>query len=138
MRVFVSYAQEDAQRIAPVCQALAAWQLTYSAPTHDAMNPEQNTSIQQSLTQSDIFLRMCTAYTPQSYWMTFEQTAFLAVQAEEYRQSGKVARKLINVILDKQYQRLPFDYADPMVDATQTRDTDWQNALYAAIFAPPV
>jgi hypothetical protein len=102
------------------------------------MNPEQNTSIQQGLAQSDIFLRMCTAYTPRSYWMTFEQTAFLAVQAEEYRQSGKVAHKLINVILDKQYQRLPFDYADPMVDATGTRDTDWQKALYTAIFSPTV
>jgi TIR domain len=138
MRVFVSYAQEDAQRIAPICQALAAWQLTYWAPAHNTMNAEQNTAIQQGLAQADIFLRMCTTYTPRSYWMTFEQTAFLSVQAEEYRQSGQIARKLINVILDKQYQRLPFDYADPMIDATEMRDAVWQKALYTAIFTPPV
>jgi hypothetical protein len=112
MRVFVSFAQEDLQKITPVCQSLDAG-------------------------QADIFLRICTANTPRSYWMTMEQTAFHAVEAEEYRQMGHLNRKVINLILDKQYQRLPFDYADPIIDATDLQDMAWRKALYTALFTPP-
>ena len=136
IKVFVSFAQEDGQNIAPICQAMSAWQVTYWAPVRDPLNAEQNAAIQKGATQADIFLRICTTNTPRSYWMTFEQTAFLASLADEYRQTGRRDRKLINLILDKQYQRLPFDYADPMIDATNLRDTAWQKDLYAAIFTP--
>jgi hypothetical protein len=138
MRAFVSFAQEDLQSITPVCQTLDAWQLLYWAPVRDPANPEQNTAIEQGLGQADIFLRICTAHTPRSYWMTMEQTAFHSAQAEEYRQMGHLNRKVINLIMDKQYQRLPFDYADPIIDATDLQDMAWRKALYTAIFTPPV
>jgi len=136
LKVFVSFAQEDAQAILPVSQALSAWQLTFWAPVRDPNDTEQNATIQKGASQADIFLRICTANTPRSYWMTFEQTAFLVSLADEYRQTGRFARKLINIILDKQYHRLPFDYADPLIDATDVRETAWQKALYDAIFTP--
>lgn len=137
MRVFVSFAQEDVQIITPVCQSLDAWQVIYWAPVRDPANPEQNAAVERGLRQADIFLRVCTANTPRSYWMTMEQTAFHAVQAEEYRQSGHLNHKVINLILDKQYQRLPFDYADPIIDATDLQDMAWRKALYTALFTPP-
>jgi hypothetical protein len=138
VRVFVSFAQEDVQNITPICQTLAAWQLIYWAPVRDSAGPEQNAAVERGLGQADIFLRVCTAHTPQSYWMTLEQTAFHSVQAEEYRQTGHLNRKLINVILDKQYRRLPFDYADPIIDATDLQDITWRKALYAVLFNPLV
>ena len=85
MRVFVSFAQEDLQNITPVCQTLDAWQVTYWAPVRDPANPEQNAAIERGMGQADIFLRICTANTPRSYWMTMEQTAFHNAQAEEFR-----------------------------------------------------
>jgi hypothetical protein len=122
MRIFVSFAQEDLQNIMPVCQTLDAWQVTYWAPVRDPASPEQNAAVERGMGQADIFLRICTTHTPLSYWMTMEQTAFHAVQAEEYRQMGHLSRKVINLILEKQYQRLPFDYADPIIDATDLQD----------------
>jgi TIR domain len=137
MKVFVSHAQEDTQRATPICQALAAWQLTYWAPERGELSPEQSLVIQRGLIQADIFLRICTANTSRSYWMTFEQTAYLAAQAEEYRSTGHLARKLINLIMDTSYKVLPFDYADTIVDATDVRNPGWREALYAAILASP-
>jgi hypothetical protein len=137
MRVFVSFAQEDLQNIAPVCQALDAWQVIYWAPVRDPVDPEQNAAIERGLRQADIFLRICTANTPRSYWMTMEQTAFHGVQAEEYRQMGHLSHKMINLIMDKQYQSLPFDFADPIIDATDLQDMAWRKALYTALFTPP-
>ncbi len=134
--VFVSFAEEDAQNIAPVLQVMSAWQLTYWAPVREPQNAEQNTLIQKGLTQANVFLRICTAYTPRSFWMNFEQTAFLSSVADEFRQTGRRDRKLVNLILDKQYHRLPFDYADPMIEAINLRDTAWQKELYDAIFTP--
>ena len=67
--------------------------------------------------------------------MTFEQTAYLAAQAEEYRSTGHLARRLINLIMDTNYKLLPFDYADTIVDATDARDPGWRKALYAAVFS---
>lgn len=134
MKVFVSYAQEDAQRLAAITQALTTWQATYWLPPRSETSATQNTQIQQALTQTDVFLRICTTATPRSYWMTFEQTAFLSMQAEEYRQSRQIKRKLINLVLDKNYQREPFDYADPIVEAVDLDDVAWQSALHAALF----
>lgn len=68
--------------------------------------------------------------------MTFEQTAFLAAQAEEYRKTDQLNRKLINLILDKKYQRLPFDYVDTMIDATALNEATWHKALYAYDLQP--
>ena len=135
MNVFISYAQEDTQRIVPICQALTSWQVSFWAPPRTDVNTEQNAQIQQSLTQTDILLRICSPATPRSYWMTFEQTAFLSLQAAQYRQQQQVAQKLINLILDASYQREPFDYADPIIDATSLNDNTWQTALHAAIFS---
>jgi hypothetical protein len=87
---------------------LDAWQVTYWAPVRDLANSDQNAAIERGLRQADIFLRICTANTPRSYWMTMEQTAFHSAQAEEYRQTGHLSHKVINLIMDKQYQRLPF------------------------------
>ena len=72
---------------------------------------------------------------PGHFWMTFEQTAFLAMQAEEYRQAQQNKRKLINVVLDANYQREPFGYADPSIVATDLADAAWQTELHAALFS---
>ncbi len=136
LKVFVSVAQEDVQAILPITQAMSAWQLTFWAPVRDLNDTEQNATIQKGASQADIFLRICTANTTRSYWMTFEQTAFLVSLADEYRQTGKHSRKLINMILDKEYHRQPFDYADPLIDASNIRETGWQKELYDAIFTP--
>ena len=66
MKVFVSHAPEDTQRVSPVCQALGAWQLTYWAPERNELSPEQSLVVQRGLIQADIFLRICTASTPRS------------------------------------------------------------------------
>jgi hypothetical protein len=135
--VFVSFAEEDAPRIAPVIAALSAWQTTYWAPVRDPYQPENDAAIQRGLTQADIFLRICTGNTPRSYWMTMEQTAFHIAQGEEYKQSGQLRRRLVNLVIDEKYRRRPFDYADPIIDATD-RNHPWQQQLYAAIFGPAV
>jgi hypothetical protein len=138
LRVFVSFAEEDAAAIPLISTALSAWQLTYWAPLREPTNPEQDAAIQRGLTQADIFLRICTGNTPRSYWMTMEQTAFLVAQAEEYRQSGQLHRRLINLVIDEQYRRQPFDYADPTIDATNFNDSIWQEQLYTALFTSTV
>jgi hypothetical protein len=113
--------------------ALAAWQLTYWAPLRDPQNPENDAAIQRALPQADIFLRICTAHTPYSYWMTMEQSAFHNAQAEEFRQTGQLRRRMINLVLDQQYLRQPFDYADPIIDASNPNNPAWRQQLYAAI-----
>ena len=79
-------------------------------------------------------MRICTGNTPHSYWMTMEQTAFHIAQGEEYRQSGQVRRRMVNLVLDEKYRRQPFDYADPIIDATD-RKHPWPQQLYATIFS---
>jgi hypothetical protein len=138
MHVFISYADEDAQRIAPICQALTAWGVAFWAPPRGTMSAALNEQIQRALIQiqSDVFVRICTSAASRSYWMTFEQTALLALEAEAYRQNGRRTRKLINIILDKTYQREPFEYADPVVDATDVQASVWRDALRAVLSAP--
>jgi hypothetical protein len=133
LRVFVSFAEEDVQNVTPVIATLASWQITCWAPVRDPQNPENDMSIQRGLPHADVFLRVCTGNTLRSYWMTMEQTAFHNAQAEEFRQTGQLRHRMINLILDEKYQRQPFDYADPIIDASD-RNTSWQQQLYAAIF----
>lgn len=134
MNVFISYAQEDTKHTSAISQLLTSWNVISWAPPRANMNQQLSAQIQQALTQSDIFLRVCTSATLRSYWMNFEQTAFLSLQSDEYRRSQRIAKKLINIIFDKDYHRLPFDYADPTIDASDPNSDVWQETLHAMLF----
>ena len=134
MNIFISYAQEDASRISVVTYALDAWNLKYWIPPRGEANAPQTNQIQQMITGADAFLRLCTPAIPRSYWMTLEQTAFLTMQAEDFRQSGTQRRRLINIVLDSAYQRRPFDYADTIIDASSGES--WRDTLRAALVTP--
>ena len=128
MNIFISYAQEDMARIGVITYALDSWNLKYWVPPRQDANATQTNQVQQILTETDAFLRICTPATPRSYWMTLEQTAFLSFQSEDFRKGGPQLRKLINIVLDGTYQKKPFDYADPIIDASSGER--WRNELH--------
>ncbi len=134
MPVFISYDQADAGRVTSISQLLTAWGVPNWMPPRENISAAQHTQIQAALAQADTLLRVCTAATPQSYWMTLEQAAYLSILADEFRVRQQLARKLINVRLDKSYRLQPFDYADPIIDASDPQGSPWQADLHRALF----
>jgi serine/threonine-protein kinase len=134
--VFTCYAREDAAVCAPLISALADW----GVASWHADEPEHAGGIteraQAAISGCDLFLRVCTYHTPKSYWMSLETGAFLSIQAEERKSEQQTNRVLINLILDPDYQRMPFDASAVVIDAGHLPPPAWTRQLRTALGLP--
>ncbi len=133
MPVFISYDEADVGRVMSISQLLTAWRVPNWMPPRQNISAAQRAQIQAALAQADTLLRICTAATSQSYWMTLEQAAYLSMLADAFRARQPLARRLINLRLDKSYRLQPFDYADPIIDASDPQGSGWQSDLHRAL-----
>lgn len=135
-RVFVSHSHEDNERCGLILTALDAWGVNYFFDTQGLGAGQQlNEIIQRELTSRDILLRICTASTQKSYWMSLEIGAFRGLQASDQKR-GKTERLLINLVLDGDYTREPFDNATLFIDASSRPRAVWMADLARALGVP--
>lgn len=133
-KVFVSHSHEDNARCAPLLAALEAWGVDYWFDTQGLGAGQQLTErIQREIAQRDVFLRICTAATQRSFWMNLEANAFRGLQAEDRRHRRGDKRLLINLILDGDYSREPFDNATLFIDAASRPRAVWLGELGRAL-----
>ncbi|HEY7974006.1 MAG TPA: PQQ-binding-like beta-propeller repeat protein, partial [Ktedonobacterales bacterium] len=133
-RVFISHSHDDNERCAPLLTALDAWGVDYFFDTQGLTAGQQlNERIQRELGARDIMLRVCTAATQRSFWMSLEGTAFRGLQANDQRQGHAGRRLLINLILDGDYTREPFDAATLFIDAASRPRGVWLADLARAL-----
>ena len=138
-RVFISHAQEDTARSAPLLAALDAWGIAYvfEGP-HKGDDLQLSDRTQAAISDASVFLRICTNAIKRSYWMSLESGAFLGLQSDDHRQGRGEARTLVNLILDRDYTVEPFDRAGVLIDATKEPVGVWINRLREALGLPPL
>ncbi len=138
-RVFISHAQEDTARSAPLLAALDAWGIAYvfEGP-HKGDDLQLSDRTQAAISDASVFLRICTNAIKRSYWMSLESGAFLGLQSDDHRQGRGEARTLINLILDRDYTVEPFDRSGILIDATKEPLGVWVNRLREALGLPPL
>lgn len=133
-RIFISHSHDDNARCAPLLTALDAWDVDYIFDTGDlaAGQPLPDGTLRE-LGARDILLRVCTGATPRSPAMNLEVTTFRGLQADDQRQGHGDRRALINLILDADYQRGPFEAATLFIDAVSRPRAVWLGDLARAI-----
>lgn len=136
-KVFVCHAHADNALCAPLLAALHVWGVDYWFDTA-AMEAGADLTmrIQQAIAERDIFIRVCTNAAQQSYWARIETSAFRGLQAQAHRDGEDGRRVLINLILDPDYQREPFDLATIFIDATHEPLSVWLDELRRALGLP--
>ncbi|WIG58427.1 MAG: hypothetical protein OJF49_001173 [Ktedonobacterales bacterium] len=133
-RVFISHSHDDNARCAPLLAAMEAWGVDYFFDTQGLGAGQQlNETIQREIATRDVFLRVCTAATQRSFWMSLEVSAFRGLQAEDQRRGRGSQRLLINLILDGDYTREPFDNATLFIDAASRPRPVWMAELGRAL-----
>ena len=133
-KVFISHSHDDNARCAPLLAALDAWGVDYFFDTQGlAAGQQLNERIQQEITSHDIFLRICTAAVQRSFWMGLEVNAFRGLQAEDRKRGRGGRRVLINLILDGDYSREPFDNATLFIDGASRPRAVWLAELGRAL-----
>jgi eukaryotic-like serine/threonine-protein kinase len=124
-KVFISHTHADNQRCEPLLAALDAWGIDYWFDVQQLDAGQQLTPrLQEAITQRDVLLRVCTANTASSYWMSLELSAFRALQYQERRQRSD-QRRCIDLILDSTYTPGSPERADTTVDATNKPPHTW-------------
>jgi outer membrane protein assembly factor BamB len=133
-RVFISHSHEDNARCTPLLAALDAWGVDYFFDTQGLGAGQQlHETIQKEIGARDIFLRVCTAATLRSFWMSLEVNAFRGLLADDQRHGRAGRRLLINLILDGDYSREPFDNATLFIDAATRPRRIWMGELARAL-----
>ena len=80
-KIFISHAHADNSACEPLLAALDAWGLDYWFDRQQLDAGAQLTDrLQVAIGERDVFLRICTAATRASYWMTLEFNAFRGLQ----------------------------------------------------------
>jgi outer membrane protein assembly factor BamB len=132
--VFISHSHDDNARCAPLLAALDAWGVDYFFDTVGLSAGQQlSERVQRELTSRDIFLRICTAAVQRSFWMNLEVNAFRGLQAEDRKRGRGDRRTLINLILDDDYSREPFDKATLFIDGASRPRAVWLGELGRAL-----
>lgn len=133
-RIFVSHALDDTARCTPLLTALDAWDIDYFFETQDMGAVQQLPErAQRELDSRDILLRVCTSATQRSSGMSLEVNTFRGLQANDHRHGQPDRRLLINLILDGDYTREPFDAATLFIDASSRPRQVWLGDLARAI-----
>ncbi|MGZ3675705.1 MAG: outer membrane protein assembly factor BamB family protein, partial [Ktedonobacterales bacterium] len=134
-RVFISHSHDDNARCAPLLAAMDAWGVNYWFDTEGGLSAGQHLTerVQRAMAERDVFLRICTGATQQSFWMNLETNAFRGLIAEEQRKGRGSKRVLINLILSGDYTREPFDNATLFIDAASRPQQEWLDELARAL-----
>lgn len=134
-RVFISHSHDDNARCAPLLAAMDAWGVDYWFDTEGGLSAGQHLTerVQRAMGERDVFLRICTGATQQSFWMNLETNAFRGLIAEEQKKGRGGKRVLINLILSGDYTREPFDNATLFIDAASRPRQAWLGDLARAL-----
>ena len=131
-KVFVSHTHADNQRCTPLLAMFDAWGIDYWFDTQQLDAGQQlSERLQQSLAERDLFVRICTEHTAQSFWMDKEVAAFRSLQASD-RERGRT-RRLIFLILDERYVHEQAQSGDTVIDLTREPREEWIRELRAAL-----
>lgn len=133
-KVFISHAHEDNSRCTPLIELLRQWPIDYWFDTEQIYAGDYFAQlIEQELRDRDIFIRVCSRAAQNSYWVGLETGAFHCLMAENYRQGLRDKRRLVNLILDPDYdlKSEPFVNASKYIDAVH--DAGWREELHRAL-----
>jgi outer membrane protein assembly factor BamB len=125
-KVFISHTHADNERCAFLLAFLDAWGIAYWFDI-EQLSPGQELSgrIQEALAQSDAFVRVCTLEAQRSYWMSKELSA--------YRSLAGGNRKIIFLVLDRDYILDPLEKGDLLINVTTEGAPSWIARLRAAL-----
>ncbi len=133
-KVYICHAAEDTARCASLLQALSTWHVDYFFDaTFATLGQPLSQQTQMAIAECDVFLRICSRASQRSYWVNLETGAFLSLQAEEHRTGQPSARRLVNLVIDREYQRQPFDSGSTLIDTTRMSYHQWMDQLRAAL-----
>lgn len=133
-KVFISHAHQDNARCMAMLHAMDAWKVDYWFDTESMRAGDPlSRRIQAAIADHDIFIRVCTRASQQSYWVELETDSFRGMQAQDYHAGDYDKRTLINLILDGNYIRGPFDHAAVFIDAVGKSDEEWMDELRRAL-----
>jgi outer membrane protein assembly factor BamB len=118
-KVFISHTHADNERCAPLLAMLDAWGILYWFDVEQLhAGQELNQRLQEALAESAIFIRVCTPEAQQSFWMSLELSAYRGLA-----QGG--GRKLLFLILDREYVLEPLQKGDVVIDTTTQQKNAW-------------
>jgi outer membrane protein assembly factor BamB len=133
-KIFISHSHDDNARCGPLLAAMDAWGADYFFDTQGLGAGQQlHETIQREIAGRDIFLRVCTAATLRSFWMSLEVNAFRGLLADDQKHGRAGRRLLINLILSGDYTREPFDNATLFIDAATRPRRIWLSELARAL-----
>ncbi|HEU5437837.1 MAG TPA: toll/interleukin-1 receptor domain-containing protein [Ktedonobacterales bacterium] len=133
-KVFISHTHNDNEICAPLLAALDAWGMDYWFDTQQ-LDPGQHLSerIQEAIAERDIFIRVCTPATQNSYWMTLEMNAFRGLQLDDQQRKRGNRRLSVNLVLAPGYQPAVSDRADLLIEASNRPPRAWLSELRDAL-----
>ncbi len=137
-KVFISHTHADNERCAPVLAALDAWGVDYWFDIQQLGAGQQlSERLQQAIADRDIFVRVLTAATPQSFWMSQELSAFRGLQAVDAQRGRSDRRQVIQLILTPDAPREPLPQGDLQADTVNQPQIAWLRQLRQALGVTP-
>ncbi len=135
-QVYVSHAGDDEAICAPLLDLLDSWHVDYWFDRQQGGGRQLSARAQKALSECHVLLRVCTRAANRSYSMSLDAGAFLSMQADDHRAGRDGLRTVVNLILDPEYRREPFDGTAPILEASDPAQFAWVNGLRAALGLP--
>ena len=135
-QIYVSHAGDDEAICAPLLDLLDSWHVDYWFDRQQGGGRQLSARAQKALSECHVLLRVCTRAANRSYSMSLDAGAFLSMQADDHRAGRDGVRSVVNLILDPEYRREPFDGTAPVLDASDLATFAWVNGLRAALGLP--
>ncbi len=129
-KVFLCYALGDQSRVAPLLAACDAW-----AVTATQLNPAKQPPGQllpetvRDIRASEVYLRLCTGATRGSPQVALADAAYRSLVDEDRRKGKANRRRLVNLILDKNYVPDQQDKATLYIDTANKTRARWLEEL---------
>lgn len=138
VRVFISYAHEDADECKPLLTTLERLGVNAWIDKKELQPGDPHLRmIEAELAVCDIFIRVCSKHAHDSFWVGLERDAFLCLLADDFKQGFRNKRKLISVVVDHDYQPTPFELASIYIVASDPSGETWEDQLRKALEAEP-
>jgi outer membrane protein assembly factor BamB len=133
-RIFISHTHGDNERCLPLLAALDAWDVDYWFDVQQLDAGQQlSERLQQAIAERDIFMRVLTPATPQSFWMAQELSAFRGLRAEDAKHGRTGRRRVIQLALTPDAPREAVQVGDLALDAATQSQAVWLRQLRDAV-----
>ncbi|HEV2238214.1 MAG TPA: toll/interleukin-1 receptor domain-containing protein, partial [Ktedonobacterales bacterium] len=133
-RIFISHTHGDNERCVPLLAALDAWDVDYWFDVQQLDAGQQlSQRLQQAIAERDIFIRVLTPATPQSFWMAQELSAFRGLQGDDAKAGQRGKRRVILLALTLDAPREQMGEGDLALDTASQPQAAWLKQLRDAI-----